>query len=171
MVNRSNNIPERPRLTSGEPADRVWFTLVDKTYAPANLHSAFHKVWQNGGSAGADAQTGAHCGRRAEEELQRRHVSTATGSAGLDTQSHGRTEKRPLGIPAVRGRIVPGALRRVDTLLQAGHVWVVDADLKSYFGTIPHERLRALVQERVGDGRVLAPSEISNLKSQPSQRN
>jgi RNA-directed DNA polymerase len=33
---------------------------------------------------------------------------------------------------------------------------VVDADLKSYFDTIPHERLLALVQERVGDGRVLA---------------
>ncbi len=42
------------------------------------------------------------------------------------------------------------------TLLKAGHVWVVDADLKSYFDTIPHERLLALVAERVGDGRVLA---------------
>ena len=54
------------------------------------------------------------------------------------------------------GRGAKDALRRVDTLLKAGHVWVVDADLKSYFDTIPHERLLALVQERVGDGRVLA---------------
>ena len=45
------------RLTSGESADRVWFRLWDKTYAPANLHRAFEKVWRNGGSAGADAQT------------------------------------------------------------------------------------------------------------------
>jgi hypothetical protein len=37
-----------------------------------------------------------------------------------------------------------------------GHVWVVDADLKSYFDTIPHDRLLALVTERVADGRVLA---------------
>jgi len=44
----------------------------------------------------------------------------------------------------------------VDTLLKAGHDWVVDADLKSYFDTIPHERLLALLQERVADGRVLA---------------
>jgi RNA-directed DNA polymerase len=80
-----------------------------------------------------------------------------------------------LGIPAVRDRIVqaalrhvmepifetdfaehsygfrPGrgakdALRRVDTLLKAGYDWVVDADLKSYFDTIPHERLLALVE-------------------------
>jgi len=54
------------------------------------------------------------------------------------------------------GRGAKDALRRVDTLLQAGQVWGVDADLKSYFDTIPHERLLALVQERVADGRVLA---------------
>jgi RNA-directed DNA polymerase len=97
----------------------------------------------------------------------------------------GSQDKRPLGIPAVRDRIVQGALRhvlepifetefaehsygfrpgrgakdalrRVDTLLKAGHIWVVDADLKSYFDTIPHERLLALVKRRVADGRVLA---------------
>jgi RNA-directed DNA polymerase len=54
------------------------------------------------------------------------------------------------------GRGAKDALRRVDTLLKAGHVWGVDADRKSYFDTIPHERLLALVKERVGDGRVLA---------------
>jgi RNA-directed DNA polymerase len=54
------------------------------------------------------------------------------------------------------GRGAKDALRRVDTLLKAGHVWVVDADLKSYFDTIPHDRLLALVKERVADGRVLA---------------
>jgi RNA-directed DNA polymerase len=54
------------------------------------------------------------------------------------------------------GRGAKDALRRVDDLLKAGHDWVVDADLKSYFDTIPHERLMALVRERVADGRVLA---------------
>jgi RNA-directed DNA polymerase len=54
------------------------------------------------------------------------------------------------------GRGAKDALRRVDTLLKAGHDWVVDADLKSYFDTIPHDRLLALVQARVADGRVLA---------------
>ena len=179
------------RLTSGEPADRVWFRLWDKTYAPANLTSAFHKVWKNGGSAGADEQTVAHFARRAEEELQRLHEQLRGGAyrpqpvrrAWIDKP--GSNEKRPLGIPAVRDRIVQGALRhvlepifetdfaehsygfrpgkgakdalrRVDTLLKAGHVWVVDADLKSYFDTIPHDRLLALVKERVADGRVLA---------------
>jgi RNA-directed DNA polymerase len=94
----------------------------------------------------------------------------------------GRT--RPLGIPTVKDRIVqqavrlviepifengfcdgsygfrPGrgchdALRAVDRLLKEGYTHVVDADLQSYFDTIPHERLMARVEERISDGRVL----------------
>jgi RNA-directed DNA polymerase len=96
----------------------------------------------------------------------------------------GSREKRPLGIPAVRDRTVQGALRnvmepicerefaehsygfrpgrgcrealrRVETLLKEGATWVVDADLKSYFDTIPHDLLMERVRERVADGRVL----------------
>jgi len=92
---------------------------------------------------------------------------------------------RPLGIPTVKDRIVqtalkmviepifevqfrpgsfgfrPGlgckdALREVDRLLKAGYTHVVDADLKSYFDTIPHDRLMALVAGSISDGRVLA---------------
>lgn len=179
------------RLTSGEPADRVWFTLVDKTYAPANLRNAFEKVWRKGGSAGADAQTVAHFAQHAEEELQRLQEQLRDGRYQPQPLRRawlpkpGSKEKRPLGIPAVRDRTVQGALRhvlepifetdfaeqsygfrpgrgakdalrRVDRLLKAGHHWVVDADLKSYFDTIPHERLLARVKERVADGRVLA---------------
>lgn len=97
----------------------------------------------------------------------------------------GTTEQRPLGIPTVRDRIVqtalrmviepifehtfaehsygfrPGrgckdALRRVQALLDGGHTWVVDADLKSYFDTIPKDRLMGRVEERIADSRVLA---------------
>lgn len=96
----------------------------------------------------------------------------------------GSREMRPLGIPTMRDRVVqtalrnvmepifertfaahsygfrPGrgakdALRRVNELLDAGLIWVVDADLKSYFDTIPHQQLRARVEEQVADGRVL----------------
>ncbi|NQT19878.1 MAG: group II intron reverse transcriptase/maturase [Planctomycetes bacterium] len=96
----------------------------------------------------------------------------------------GKKEQCPLGIPTVRDRVAqaavrsvlepiferdfaehsygfrPGrgckdALRRVGALLNAGHHWVVDADLKSYFDTIPHARLMTLVKAKVSDGRVL----------------
>lgn len=96
----------------------------------------------------------------------------------------GSQEMRPLGIPTVRDRIAQGALRnviepiferefaehsygfrpgkdckralrRVQRLLEAGRLWVVDVDLKSYFDTIPHEPLLALIRERVSDSKVL----------------
>jgi RNA-directed DNA polymerase len=56
------------RLTSGESADRVWFRLWDKTYAPVNLDRAFGQVWQNDGSAGVDQQTVAYFGRHAQPQ-------------------------------------------------------------------------------------------------------
>jgi RNA-directed DNA polymerase len=96
----------------------------------------------------------------------------------------GSKEKRPLGIPTVHDRVVQAALRvvlepifergfaaqsygfrpnrgckdalrRVDALLKAGYNWVVDADLKSYFDTIPHSPLIERVREKVTDGRVI----------------
>jgi RNA-directed DNA polymerase len=53
------------------------------------------------------------------------------------------------------GKGCKDALRRVDQLLKDGYQYVVDADLKSYFDTIPHDRLMAEVGKRVADGRVL----------------
>jgi RNA-directed DNA polymerase len=96
----------------------------------------------------------------------------------------GSKDKRPLGIPTVRDRVVqaalrlviepifeqefvshsygfrPGlgckdALREVDLLLKAGYIWVVDADLKSYFDSIPHLGLMAEIRGRIADSRVL----------------
>lgn len=97
----------------------------------------------------------------------------------------GDGKTRPLGIPVVKDRIVqtalkmviepifevqfrpgsygfrPGrgckdALRAVDRLLKEGYTHVVDADLKGYFDSIPHDRLMALVAGSISDGRVLA---------------
>ena len=48
------------------------------------------------------------------------------------------------------------ALRRVQELLDAGYVHIVDADLKSYFDTIPKDQLMALIGQKVEDSRVLA---------------
>jgi RNA-directed DNA polymerase len=96
----------------------------------------------------------------------------------------GSKERRPLGIPTVQDRVVQtalkhalepiferdfaeqsygfrprrgckDALRRVDELLKAGHIHVVDADLKSYFDTIPHELLMEKIEKKMADGRVL----------------
>ena len=44
----------------------------------------------------------------------------------------------------------------MDELLRSDQHWVLDADLKSYFDTIPHERLMERVAEKVADGKVLS---------------
>ena len=96
----------------------------------------------------------------------------------------GSKELRPLGVPPVENRVVamalrnvlepifehtfaedsygfrPGrgakdALRRVDELLKTGKSWVVDADRKGYFDSIPQDKLMAAVGEQVADGAVL----------------
>ena len=98
--------------------------------------------------------------------------------------SKGGGKQRPLGIPVVKDRIVqtalkfvlepifereffgmsygfrPGrgckdALREVEGWLREGYTFVVDADLRSYFDTIPHARLMERVKEHVSDGRVI----------------
>ncbi len=97
----------------------------------------------------------------------------------------GSTETRPLGIPTVRDRVVQAAivnviepiferdfaeqsygfrpergcrdaLRRVAELLQTGCTYVVDADLKGYFDSIPHDRLMGRLKEKIADGSVLS---------------
>jgi RNA-directed DNA polymerase len=58
------------------------------------------------------------------------------------------------------GRGCKDALRQVDALLKSGFTYIVDADLKSYFDTIPHDRLMTLVGQKVSDGRVLTLIEM-----------
>jgi group II intron reverse transcriptase/maturase len=54
-----------------------------------------------------------------------------------------------------RGRSTPDALRKVWREIKSGREWIVDADLKDFFGSVDHTKLLALVAQRVADGRVL----------------
>lgn len=53
------------------------------------------------------------------------------------------------------GRSAKDALRKIWMELQSGYEWIVDADLKNFFGSVDHEKLLTLVNRRVADGRVL----------------
>ena len=53
------------------------------------------------------------------------------------------------------GRSAQQAIARVETLLAQGQVWVVDADLKGYFDSIPQDKLLQAVEKKIADGRVL----------------
>ena len=54
-----------------------------------------------------------------------------------------------------RGRSTKDALRKVWKEIKSGREWIVDADLKDFFGSVEHEKLLTLVAQRVADGRVL----------------
>lgn len=168
----------------------VWFSLIDKVYSLSNLLAAFAKVKANGGAAGCDHQTIAMYESRLEANLKELSDQLRTGTyrpqkiRRVYIPKPGSRERRPLGIPSVRDRVVqtalrsviepiferdfaehsygfrPGrgckdALRRVDGLLKAGYTYVVDVDLQSYFDTIPWEPLMARLRAKVADGRVL----------------
>ena len=54
-----------------------------------------------------------------------------------------------------RGRSTKDAMRKVWKEIQGGREWIVDADLKDFFGSVEHEKLLTLVAQRIADGRVL----------------
>jgi RNA-directed DNA polymerase len=167
-----------------------WFRLIDKVWSEKNLQSALEQVVYNGGSAGVDGRSVAAVGKQSEEEIAILHRQLRAENyepapvKRVWIPKQGSPEKRPLGVPIVRDRIMqtalrnviepiferdfapqsygfrPGrgckdALRRVDELLKEGGVWVVDADIKGYFDTIPHGPLMERVGRKIADGRVL----------------
>ncbi len=54
-----------------------------------------------------------------------------------------------------RGRSAKDAMRKIWCELEQGNEWVVDADLKDFFGSADHDKLMELLNQRVSDGRVL----------------
>ena len=177
-------------LHRGGPEGGVWYSLNDKMMTATVLRSAYARVARHGGAAGVDGMTVEHFGKRLEEEIAR--LITALRSGSYRSQAVRRTwipkpgtdERRPLGIPTVRDRVVQtamvmtlepifeqtfsehshgfrpgrsahGALSAVLDHLTAGKVWVVDADLKGYFDSIPHAWLLSAVRRKVADRRML----------------
>jgi RNA-directed DNA polymerase len=168
----------------------VWFSLIDKVCRPATLRAAWLNVRANGGSAGSDHQSITDFECDLEANLSRLEDELCTGTycprpvRRVYIDKSGSKDKRPLGIPAVRDRVVQGtlrlviepiferefcpvsfgfrpglgckdALREVDRLLKTGYIHVVDADIKAYFDSIPHDLLIKEIRKYIADGRVL----------------
>jgi RNA-directed DNA polymerase len=166
-----------------------WFSLIDKVYRLETLELGWAQVEKNAGAAGVDRMS-------VERFAQgRQHYLAELAQALRDGNYRplpvrrvyipkGK-KQRPLGIPAVKDRVVQAALklviepifehefearsygfrqglgckdalREVDRHLKAGYSWVVDADLQSYFDTLPHDPLLTKVGNRIGDGHVMA---------------
>jgi RNA-directed DNA polymerase len=169
---------------------RQWHTLIDKVFSPKTLALAFASVTRKDRAAGVDGITTQAMRQREAEELpvierllrEDRYEPQPVRRVWIDKP--GSREKRPLGIPTVRDRIVQQALRaviepiferdfsahsygfrpgrsaqaavaRVEEQLEAGKTWVVDADIKGYFDNIPQDQLLALVNHKISDSRIL----------------
>jgi RNA-directed DNA polymerase len=166
-----------------------WFSLIDKVYRMETLVAAWRKVAANAGAAGVDGQSVERFRARAETYLEELHRALKTGTYRPEPVKRveipkGGGKSRPLGIPAVKDRIVQtalklviepiferefmetsygfrparsakDALREVDGLLKQGFTYVVDADLESCFDTIAHAPLVRRIEERISDGAVL----------------
>ena len=167
-----------------------WYSLMDKVWDSSHLTLGAWEVIRNEGAPGVDHRSCELLERElsAEVDLLQRQLREGTYRPQpvkrVWIEKPGQTEKRPLGIPTVRDRVVqatvrmviepifeaefvehsygfrPGrgaipALERVEELLKEGQTWVVDADIKGYFDNIPQDRLMALIHQRISDGKLL----------------
>jgi len=212
MVNRPNNPVNRPRPVSidseGDPfakarelqrglyvaakrqPDRRFHALYDRIWRSDVLLEAWKRVKSNKGAAGIDGESLSMIEQQGVElfllELQR-----LLGAGEYRPQPVRRVyipkpdgRQRPLGIPAVRDRVVQMATKIIiEPIFEAdfhdcshgfrprrsatnaleviritggrGHYHVVDADIQGFFDNIDHDKLMELVSKLISDRRVL----------------
>ena len=177
------------RKSKAEPSVR-FYTLWDKVCRRDVLAEAWQKVKANKGASGVDGQT--------FREIETSGIESFL--VGIQAELKAKTYKpmpvrrvwipkasggqRPLGIPAVRDRVVQmavkivlepileasfqdcsygfrpkrsahDAVREVRKYLNWGLSQVVDADIRDFFNSIPHTQLLRVVAQRVADGQIL----------------
>lgn len=170
---------------------KKWYSLADKVWNPSNLAKAAAAVLANQGAAGLDHQSCHQFAEHLGDELEalgsalREHRYRPQPVRRVYIPKPGKPhQRRPLGIPAVRDRVVQQAVRQVleplweptfsdasygfrpgrrahDAVnrlydaLTRGYHGVVDADIQDYFGSIDQTLLVDQIAERVSDGTVL----------------
>jgi len=171
--------------------ERRFGVLYDKVYRTDILWEAWERVCANKGAAGVDGQTiqdieqvgvSQFLRELADELREKRYRPNRVRRTYIPKP--GKTEKRPLGIPVIKDRVVQAAVKLViEPIFEAdfqpcsygfrpkrdahqaieavakyvtyGCAQVIDADLKGYFDSIPHEKLMNVIARRISDEQVL----------------
>ncbi|MDV4609321.1 reverse transcriptase domain-containing protein, partial [Enterococcus faecium] len=177
-------------LSAKADKKRKFGNLYDKVYREDFLSSAWNCVKRNKGAAGIDSQTLEDIEEygvqkfldEIQDQLKGKKYRPKSVKRVYIPKSNGN--KRPLGIPTVRDRVVQTAvkfviepifeadfqefsygfrprrnanqaIREIYKYLNFGCNWIIDADLKGYFDTIPHDKLILLVKERITDKAII----------------
>lgn len=172
-----------------------FYVLYDKMFIPYMLREAWKQVKRNAGSPGIDGVSVTAVEtygvdtylEELREELRTRTYRPKAVKRAMIPKANGG--ERPLGIPAVRDRIVQtvckmilepifeadfkdcsygfrpnrsakGAMQRIKENLVNGKTEILDADLGKYFDTIPHDQLITAVKLRISDPRMLQLIEL-----------
>lgn len=166
-----------------------YHSLRDKVFSLKNLYTAFKQVKKNKGKAGLDRVSIKQFEKDLETNMQNIHKELKTDIyKPLPVLRvyipKGKNDKRPLGIPIVKDRIVQqafrqivepifeenfsdnsfgfrpnrschGAIKRLEQYKQEGYNNVLDADIKAFYDTIPHKLIMDRLREKIADGWVL----------------
>ncbi len=170
---------------------KKWYSLIDKVYRMENLKAAYRSVRQNKGAPGIDGETVEAYGENIEDHLAQLHHDLKTDNykpdpvRRVEIEKEGKKEKRPLGIPTVRDRVVQQALLNIlqpifdpgfhpssygyrpgrscqkavakaeRFMNKYGLEHVVDMDLSKCFDLLDHELIIKSVNQKVSDGKIL----------------
>jgi RNA-directed DNA polymerase len=181
--------PDDPSGRSPKEKRQKFHSLMGQVLDLRRLRAAYAAVRSNRGEPGVDGVTVEAFGEDLEATLGALVVELRAKTYRPQPVRRVWIPKpdggqRPLGIPAVRDRVVqqavlqvlepifeadfsshshgfrPGrstfsALRELYGQVRGGHVYIVDVDIEKFFDEIPHEPLLDAVAERVADGSVL----------------
>jgi len=191
---RQDNVRElqvKLYLAAKRSPGRRFHALWDRIHRRDVLQRAWQRVRENRGSAGVDRITIAQIEESGvdafldELEAELRQERYRPGPVRrVQIPKPGRSETRPLGIPAVKDRVLQTAAKIViEPIFEAdfrdcsfgfrpkrsahdamevirrevmrGRRWVIDADIRGFFDALDQEILMRLVCERISDRRVL----------------
>ncbi len=193
MLNSVQALQDKLSHAAKQSLDRRFGALYDKLYRRDILREAWERVRANKGAPGIDEQSFEYIeeviGGEAfldeiEQELKAKtYRPLPVKRCWIDKP--GKPEKRPLGIPVIKDRVVqmtgklvmepifetnflpcsygfrperdaPMAIREIQRVITfQGRTVVVDADIRSYFDRIPQKPLMNLVKRRISDPRML----------------